>query len=116
MHRAEVWTLDQIRTFLEKFFVYRRDFERISEFFPHKTAKDMVSFYYGIKKHLNLSQKEKDLKDDSIGDKKHYINKVVEEMYEKWFKPLETAKLDFSMPVTPDLGYHQSFTEKEIYD
>lgn len=65
----------------------------------------MVSFYYGIKKHLNLSQKEKELRNDGIGDKKHVINKIVEDTYDKWFKPLETTKLGSS--VTTDLlGYH----------
>lgn len=60
LHRkVAVWTLEQLRVFLEKFFVYRRDFERIAEFFPYKTPKDMVALYYGIKKHLGLSAKEK---------------------------------------------------------
>lgn len=61
--RSEVWTLEQIRLFLEKFFIYRRDFVRIAEFFAYKTPKDMVSLYYAIKKHLSLSEKEKEIRD-----------------------------------------------------
>ena len=44
---------------MEKFFVYKRDFVRISEFLPFKVVKDMVNFYYAIKKYLGLSKHEK---------------------------------------------------------
>ena len=50
--RTEVWTIEQLRTFLEKFFIYKRDFVRIADFFAYKGPKDMVSLYYGVKKHL----------------------------------------------------------------
>ena len=49
--------MEQIKQFLEKLFVYGRDeFERIAEFFPHKNTKDVVSLYYGLKKHLKLRE------------------------------------------------------------
>ena len=59
VRRSEVWTVEQLRLYFEKFFVYRRDFVRISDFFPYKSPKDMVSLYYSVKKHFNLSAKEK---------------------------------------------------------
>jgi len=56
--RCDAWTVEQIRIYLEKFFIYRRDFGRMAEFFPLKTTKEMIDLYYAIKKHINLSAKE----------------------------------------------------------
>ena len=114
--RSEVWTLEQIRTFLEKFFVYpRRNFMRIAEFFPFKDHKDVTSLYYALKKHLNLSQKEKEVR-DCIGNKLHFIHRLVEEVYTAFFKGLEKLSTSSSQDSDSFTGYHQSFTLQQIMD
>lgn len=113
--RSEVWTLEQLRTFLEKFFVYpRRNFVRIAEFFSFKDHKDVTSLYYAVKKHLNLSQKEKEVR-DFIGNKLHLIHSIVEEIYSKFLKGLEKSN-NSSEDGDHLCGYHQSFTLSEIMD
>ena len=63
IRRSDRWSLIDIKTFLEKFFVYKRDFVRICEFLPYKIVKDIINFYYAIKKYLDLSKHEKSVRE-----------------------------------------------------
>ena len=107
VHTSEVWTLEQLRIFLEKFFIYKRDFMRIADFFPFKTPKDMVSLYYAIKKHLGLSEREKEIR-DFVGNKYHFINEIVETAFNTFFKSLDENEHSYME------GYHQSLSLQHI--
>ena len=79
--RRECWSLDDIRTFLEKFFIYKRDFAKICEFLPYKLVKDAVNFWYTIKKHLGLSQHEKLIREEAQEDQLKCIHKTVDRCF-----------------------------------
>lgn len=62
--KANVWSFDDIRTFViellrEATIDGRKRFEAVGEFLPHKTAKEMVFFYHTLKKLLKLKQEMK---------------------------------------------------------
>jgi len=59
--KSTCWTVDDLRVFLEKYFVYQRDFKRIAEFLPGKTCKDAVDLFFMIKKSCNLKLIEKEI-------------------------------------------------------
>lgn len=59
--REAIWSYQDLRMYLEKFFVYQRDFKRIAEFLALKQCKDCIDLWYMIKKVCRLSEIEKDL-------------------------------------------------------
>ena len=106
--RVDAWTPEQIRQFLEKFFIYRRDFPRIAQFFPHKTSKEMIDLYYAIKKFLGLSSKEKQLREVLSDEHLKLIHTIVDELYSKYFESM-------TKNVAPQYqGNHCAFTIKQI--
>ncbi|KAJ1605267.1 MYB domain-containing protein [Cryptosporidium canis] len=51
-----IWTLSEIRMFIEKYLMYPKDFRRIASFMEHKTIKDCIDFYYKYKYTLGLKR------------------------------------------------------------
>ena len=56
--KQKCWSYSDLRTYLEKFFIYMRDFPRIAEFLPFKQCKDCIDLFYMIKKACKLSDVE----------------------------------------------------------
>ena len=50
---------------------------RISEFLPFKVVKDIVNFYYAIKKYLDLSKHEKTVF-ECLGNSLSLIHEIVD--------------------------------------
>ena len=61
---------------------------RISEFLPFKIVKDLVNFYYAIKKYLDLSKHEKSVY-ECLGNQLSLIHEIVDTCYEKFFSGLK---------------------------
>ena len=91
--RSERWSLHDIKTFLEKFLIYKRDFVRIAEFLPYKKVKDLVNFYYACKKYLKLSSREKEVR-ECLGNQLTLIHEIVEKVYEDFFSTLKQPRKD----------------------
>ncbi|KAJ1614709.1 MYB domain-containing protein [Cryptosporidium canis] len=51
-----IWTISEIRMFIEKYLMYPKDFRRIASFMEHKTIKDCIDFYYKYKYTLGLKR------------------------------------------------------------
>lgn len=71
--KLTTWSYGSLRTYLEKFFIYRRDFRRISDFLPQKSVKDCVDLFYMCKKACKLSEIERELH-QLVANKMQYIN------------------------------------------
>ncbi|KAL7066971.1 myb-like DNA-binding domain-containing protein [Cryptosporidium serpentis] len=56
LHMTRLWSLSEIRTFIEKYLMYPKDFRRIASFLEYKTIKDCISFYYKYKYTLGLKR------------------------------------------------------------
>ena len=50
---------------------------RISQFLPYKIVKDLVNFYYAIKKYINLSKHEKAVR-ECLGNQLSLIHEIVD--------------------------------------
>lgn len=90
--RSACWTPDDLRVFLEKYFVYQRDFKRITEFLPVKTCKDAVDLFYMIKKSCNLKMIEKEL-DECVGSKIQLIYAKVSYLISEVFKIVDDGSI-----------------------
>jgi hypothetical protein len=66
--KRDRWTTEDVRIFLEKFFIYGCEFRRIADFLPEKSTEDLVGFYYLIKKHVGLTKNYITVK-ESVGNK-----------------------------------------------
>ncbi|EEA08181.1 myb-like DNA-binding domain-containing protein [Cryptosporidium muris RN66] len=56
LYMTRLWSLSEIRTFIEKYLMYPKDFRRIASFLEYKTIKDCISFYYKYKYTLGLKR------------------------------------------------------------
>ena len=83
------WTLDEIRLFLEKVFIYKRDFQRIAQFIPMKTYKDITNFFFSVKKHIALKKHEIAIK-ECLSNKLSTIHIESAKIMEFYFNHLET--------------------------
>ena len=52
--RVNLWTLDEVRIFLERFIMYYKNFKRISAHLCEKSDRDVADFYYRFKISLGL--------------------------------------------------------------
>lgn len=57
--RSATWSQEDLKIYLEKYFIYQRDFKRITEFLPQKTSKDSIDLFYMIKKFCKFAEVEK---------------------------------------------------------
>ena len=47
---SQKWTVDELKLFVQKFLVWRYDFEQIARFFGNKSVKNIVTLFYFVKK------------------------------------------------------------------
>lgn len=52
--KRNVWSFDDIRTFVIAILKNTKNMEKVGEALPHKSAKEIVFFYHTFKKMLNL--------------------------------------------------------------
>ena len=52
--KRNVWSFNDMKTFLVSLLKGPKRFEKIGEMLPHKTAKEIVFFYHTFKKLLRL--------------------------------------------------------------
>ena len=50
------WSKDEIKTFVEKYYLYPKLFGKIASYLPKRTASECVKFYYCFKKTLQLKK------------------------------------------------------------
>jgi len=89
------WSVEDITTFFEKFFIYKRNFKRIAEFLLQKTFKDVIDFFYLVKKHCKLSKLEKEIQ-ECVGNKLHTIHSIVEKLVTEKFNLKSTLSFKCS--------------------
>ncbi|CAG9476885.1 unnamed protein product [Plasmodium vivax] len=51
-----IWERQEIKTFLEKYFLYPKNFEKISQYLEFKSTKQCVDFYYLTKNFFNFKK------------------------------------------------------------
>ncbi|CAD2104090.1 conserved Plasmodium protein, unknown function [Plasmodium vinckei] len=54
--KNNIWNKQEIRTFLDKYFTYPKNFEKISQYLEFKNTKQCVDFYYTTKNFFNLKK------------------------------------------------------------
>ena len=52
--KQNVWSFDDINTFVVAILKNTKNMEKVGEALPHKSAKEIVFFYHTFKKMLNL--------------------------------------------------------------
>ena len=61
--RKNVWSVQDIKTFIIELIKGPKLFEKIGEALPHKTASEIVFFYHTFKKLLKLKQEVKNARE-----------------------------------------------------
>jgi len=106
------WSLEEIRIFLEKVFIYKRDFSRIASFIPMKTFKDVTNFFFAVKKHIELKKHEHALK-ECLNNKLGLIHRTSASIMENHFNSLESTKHPLVASAAFD-QYFQGFSLRDI--
>ena len=95
--QAQKWTVKQIQLFIQKFLVFRYDFQRISEFYANKKVKEIIELYYLVKKGFKLSKLERQVQgycNLAVGNggtsyvkggRWGLVQKLAEELIQEWF-------------------------------
>lgn len=58
---SDVWSMNDIALFIEKYLSYPKDFDQISSFFYNKTTRDIINFYSNFKYHFELRKHTEEL-------------------------------------------------------
>ena len=61
--RKNVWSLQDIRTFVITVLRYTKNIDKIGEALPHKSASEIVFFYHTFKKLINLKMQIKNCRE-----------------------------------------------------
>lgn len=56
MKKNYIWNKQEIRTFLEKYILYPKNFDKISQYLECKNTKQCVEFYYLTKNFFSLKK------------------------------------------------------------
>ncbi|BAM42033.1 silencing mediator for retinoid and thyroid hormone receptor [Theileria orientalis strain Shintoku] len=59
---AQVWSMAEVKTFVEKYLMYPKNFSKIAQFLENKKCGDCVEFYYRFKYRLKLKQRVEELR------------------------------------------------------
>ncbi|UKJ89752.2 silencing mediator for retinoid and thyroid hormone receptor [Theileria orientalis] len=59
---SQVWSLSEVKTFIEKYLMYPKNFSKIAQFLENKKCGDCVEFYYRFKYRLKLKQRVQELR------------------------------------------------------
>ena len=92
--KSAVWSYEDLSNYLQKYFVFRRDFKRIAELIPQKTCKDAVDLFYMIKKPCQLSLIEAAVRDHA-GNKIQLINSKVQYLLQNILKVQDDGNLKY---------------------
>lgn len=106
------WTLEEIRTFFEKVFVYKRDFGRIAQFIPMKTYKDVTNFFFATKKLVELKKHEVALR-ECVTSKLAMIHRTAASILDIHFNSLENTRLPLVQSSAFDSNF-QGFSLRTI--
>ena len=84
----DIWSLDDIALFIEKYLSYPKDFDQITTFFYNKTIRDIINFYSNFKIHLQLKTHAEELYGPRyvrkhISKKLEYISQVTTSILNK---------------------------------
>jgi len=61
--RKNVWSLQDIRTFVITVLRYTKNIDKLGEALPHKSASEIVFFYHTFKKLINLKMQIKNCRE-----------------------------------------------------
>ncbi|CBZ49971.1 putative myb-like DNA-binding domain-containing protein [Neospora caninum Liverpool] len=70
---STVWAESEARTFVEKFLMYPKNFEKIASYLDGKSTKDCVDFYYRFKYQFGLKRRLQELEDTARSKKKNRL-------------------------------------------
>ncbi|UKK02745.2 silencing mediator for retinoid and thyroid hormone receptor [Theileria orientalis] len=59
---SQVWSMSEVKTFVEKYLMYPKNFSKIAQFLENKKCGDCVEFYYRFKYRLKLKQRVQELR------------------------------------------------------
>ncbi|GAB66505.1 hypothetical protein PCYB_092900 [Plasmodium cynomolgi strain B] len=104
-----IWDKQEIKTFLEKYFLYPKNFEKISQYLEFKSTKQCVDFYYLTKNFFNfknflltisLNRVKRNKKHRSVGSndttKKNSKEEIVAQLMEKLERNYDPSEFEQS--------------------
>ncbi|KJP87669.1 hypothetical protein AK88_02697 [Plasmodium fragile] len=103
-----IWDKQEIKTYLEKYFLYPKNFEKISQYLEFKSTKQCVDFYYMTKNFFNfknflltisLSRVKRNKKQRPVGNdmtKKNSKEEIVTQLMEKLEKNYNPSEFEQS--------------------
>lgn len=123
-----VWSHDELQTYLQKFFTFKRDFLKIAQAIPRKTCRDAVDLFYLIKKPCQFSLIEAAVRDHN-GNKAHLINAKVQYLLENILKVNDDGNIKYftlsdlafklgkysTTPVLPEIVVKRQLTEETLF-
>ncbi|OTN65251.1 Uncharacterized protein PKNOH_S120139800 [Plasmodium knowlesi] len=127
-----IWDKQEIKIFLEKYFLYPKNFEKISQYLEFKNTKQCIDFYYMTKNFFNfksflltisLSRVKRNKKNRPMGNdttKKNSKEEIVAQLMEKlerYYDPSEFEQSNFFHPNFINLRhFFQNYFAKTFSD
>jgi hypothetical protein len=100
--RRNVWSVGDIRTFLQSMLEGQKNFQKIGEDLPHKTYNEIVFFYHSFKKLMRLKYHLKTCREGmsiikNTRDFSETVVQTVSTILEPLLKHAAATKLDFNL-------------------